>query len=172
MTTTLKSIPTWCLLAGCLTLAGAPALAEDGDDCAALDAASLDTPLLATIGAGLAAANADFATNGETGAYAVAAKYERDYLVAAKEKVKYLQDWMAENELDATNASTAASVSASMRQAIGSLQEASWWALISAVYHKSADARTVFEKVTEATDLANALSKRGGRCYMRQYLPE
>jgi hypothetical protein len=166
----LKSLTTWSLLAGCLGLAGTPAKAAPPDDCATLNAASLNVPLLATLKDGVAAAEADFAAHGVNGDYAIAAKYSRDYLVAARKKVQDLQDWLTEYELDGSNASAAANINGYLRAAIGSLQEAEWWSLVSASYHRSADAANAFERSTDATDLANAIARRAGRCYLGQYM--
>jgi hypothetical protein len=150
------------------TTTPAPAAAEP-DPCVALDSASFDG-LLGIINPGVTAAEADFKANGETGAYALAAQYSRDYLVSARKTVQDLQSWMSSIEVDATNASAAGGIHLSMTDAITALQAAAWWSLVSGSYHKSVDARTAFERASQATGRANEIGTQAGHCYLRQYL--
>jgi hypothetical protein len=138
--------------------------------CATLNGPSL-SGLLGILDAAVASAQTDFKANGVVGAYAVAAKYNLDYVTTAQKKVRDLQNWMISTGYDATNASTAYQIHSYMNEAITSLQAASHWALISTVYHKSTDARSSFEGEMKGTEVANQIGTQAGRCYMVQYLP-
>ena len=57
------------------------------------------------------------------------------------------------------------------REIVTSFPYARHWAIISASYHQSTDARDSYELTSQALNLAGALGAQAGRCYMNQYLP-
>lgn len=151
------------LLAVGLAATLAPGSAR-ADTCAALDAGSFDA-LRSAIQPAVSSADQDVEFS-QNRPYPGAAVHSKANAAAARQKVVDLQTWLNATGLDASNASAAANMHGYMREAISSLQLAAWWALVSASSNTSAFARSVFEQSTVATDAANALGLRAGRCYL------
>jgi len=150
--------------------AATPLSAPGGDSCAAVSPTEI-TALLPTLEAALALARADEAANGVTGAYAVAARYNREYLEQAIAKVHSLLDWLASlPDPDQTTYAEAYSVAATMNDLLASLPTGGHWAIISSVYHHSDEARRSFELGAQALEVANELRAQGYRCYSAPYL--
>ena len=129
---------------------------------------------VAQMNASLAQADVDFGKNGATGAYAIAAKYNRDYIVLGRDVIVRLQIWLKNSSLDTpyvTNASAAYSVYGYIRDSVSHLHYARHWAAISAVYHNSKAARQSIELTTQALGLLEPLSAQATRCYVDQYGP-
>jgi hypothetical protein len=144
-----------------------------GSPCASLTPAAYQQ-ITNTINNAYTSASADAAANGVNGAYAVAAVNSRDYVVAARDKMLYLQSWLNTNNLATpyvTNASAAYSTHGTIREVETALLNAQHWAMISTVYHKSANASATYEQAQTAMTLALALGGDAGRCYSGQYYP-
>ncbi|HYR92426.1 MAG TPA: hypothetical protein VE422_50745 [Terriglobia bacterium] len=158
----------------CILLSALAVSAEDGDasnPCASLTPAALQQ-VIDVIAQSRTKAQSDMAANGVTGAYAVAAEYNLAYLQDAYDKTLALQSWLQTNGLDSpyvTNVSAAYSVHGYVREAVVSLQYARHWAMISVVYHSSADARNSYELTSQALNLIEPLGAQAGRCYMKAY---
>jgi hypothetical protein len=146
----------------------------DGPDpCASLTPAAIQH-VIDVIAQSRAKAESDVAANGETGAYASAARDNLAYLVEAHNKMVALQNWLKDAGIDSpyvTNASGAYNIHGYVREIVTSLHYARHWAIISASYHSSVDARDSYELTTQALNLVEALGSQAGRCYMNQYLP-
>ena len=158
-----------CMLASALAVS---AQDDNGSNpCASLTPAALQE-VMDVIAQSRTKAQSDVAANGVAGAYAVAAQYNLDYLQDAYDKTMTLQSWLQTNGLDwpyVTNVSAAYSVHGYVREAVISLHYARHWAMISVVYHKSADARDSYELTSQALNLIEPLGAQAGRCYMQAY---
>lgn len=158
---------------GCVVLASANATAAEPAACADLTPAAFDA-LEATLSTSLALATADCAANCATGAYAVAAQYNRDYLSSVLTKVRENRAWFTDLGLAqpyVSNASVAYGIHALAREQVYPLHHARHWATISAVYHASRDAHESFASTSLAIQELEFLGEAGGRCYMDQYGP-
>jgi hypothetical protein len=157
-------------------LAPLPAMASpqgEADACASLTPAALQQVIDKVTGS-LAKAENDVSTNGTTGAYAIAAVYNRDYLAKVNKDLHFLQSWLTDLGLDTpfvTNASAAYNIHGYVREAVYPLHHARHWATISVVYHHSTDAFDSYNLTSEALGLAEALGEQGGRCYISSYFP-
>jgi len=158
----------------CFALAGlSSAYAAPPAACSQLTPSAF-TALLDTLTSDLALATADCNANCVTGAYAAAAKANRDYLADVLAKVKETKSWLDTNGLSqpyVTNASAAYSVHGLARDNIATLHHARHWSTISAIYHQSNNARLSFDYTSTAIDQLEALGKSGGICYVDQYAP-
>jgi hypothetical protein len=158
----------------CILVSALAASAENGDGsdpCASLTPANLQE-VIDVIAQSRTKAQSDTAANGVTGAYAIAAAYNLDYLQDAYDKMLALQTWLQTNGLDwpyVTNVSAAYSVHGYVREAVVSLHYARHWAMISVVYHKSADAKDSYELTSQTLNLIEPLGAQAGRCYMQAY---
>ncbi len=171
MFVTKRLVPT--LLSILLSALAVSAQDDAPNPCASLTPAALQQ-VIDVIAQSRTKAQSDVAANGVTGAYAIAAQYNLDYLQDAYNKATALQSWLHTNGLDfpyVTNASAAYSVHGYARDVVISLHYARHWATISVVYHKSADARDSFERTSQALNLIEALGAEGGRCYIQAYFP-
>jgi len=152
--------------------ASPPATAET-DACESLTPEALQH-VVDKVSGSIANAETDVDVNGVTGAYAIAAVYNRDYLVAVNNNLLFLQSWLRDLGLDTpfvTNASAAYNIHGYVREAVYLSHHARHWATISAVYHKSPDAFASYNLTSEALGLAEALGEQAGRCYIRGYFP-
>lgn len=122
----------------------------------------------------------DDAANGVTGAYASAARDNLSYLTDARDKMQVLIAWLHDIGVlgvppdpppYVTNISASYNVHSTVRETVISLHYARHWALVSASYHKSADARNSYELTTQALDVIEPLGAQAGRCYMEPYGP-
>lgn len=157
-----------CILLSALAVSaqGAP------DPCASLSPAALQS-VINVIAQSRTKAQSDVAANGVNGAYAIATKLNLDYVQDAYDKTVALQSWLQINGLDSpyvTNVSAAYSVHGYVREAVVSLHYARHWAMISVVYHNSADALNSYELTTQALNLIEPLGADAGRCYMKAYI--
>jgi hypothetical protein len=154
--------------------AGAPSLAvTETDPCTSLTPEALQQ-VIDKLAESLAKAESDVNANGTTGTYAIAAVYNRDYLVEVQGNVLFLQSWLKNLGLDTpfvTNASAAYNIHGYVREGVYLMHHARHWATISVVYHKSSDAFDSYGLTSEALGLAEALGEQAGRCYMRSYFP-
>jgi hypothetical protein len=162
--------------------AGGPGPVAAASPCAALTPAAVDQ-LVAQLTVARGLADQDVALNAAGGAYAVAATYHRDNLVAALQKATELRGWLTANGLGSpyvSNATAAYNVHGLARDVVGPLHHARHWATISAVYHKasatqpidrSGPARASYEATTQALTLVEALGADAGRCYLSGYFP-
>lgn len=126
------------------------------------------------INSSLTQATLDFNKHGTTGAYAVAAKYNRDYLKIALDTMQQLNSWLQTNNFFAPYVSIASasySTYAQANVAIGHLHAAKHWAAISAVYHGSLAARKSIDYSTLAISALEFLNVNGTKCYVDQYGP-
>jgi hypothetical protein len=149
------------------------ATAASPQSCAALTPAAIDD-IITTLHTSLAHAEADATANGTTGAYAVAAVYNRDGVKAAHEQFVTLQTWLNEQGLAApyvSNTSAAYSVHGTVREAVSQLHHARHWATISVVYHGSADAHASMEVTSTALERIDTLGANAARCYIEAYYP-
>ncbi|HYX14649.1 MAG TPA: hypothetical protein VE944_09830 [Nostoc sp.] len=147
----------------------------DANACASLTTASIQA-VIDKIIESRNKAQIDNSANGVNGAYASAAKANLDLLTVARDKMLELRDWLyTAGVLDpppfVTNTSAAYNVHSYVREAVVNLHYARHWATISAVYHKSANARNSYELTTQSLDLIEPLGAQAGRCYMSAYKP-
>ncbi|MFO0722886.1 MAG: hypothetical protein U1E65_03815 [Myxococcota bacterium] len=146
--------------------------AAGGDACATLGDADW-TALRDRLDSARALLDADVAANGVTGAYAAAPGLARDSIDAALAALDHEEAHM--DSYGARNAvfySLAYSIGLTMQAIVGQLQYSAHWASISVVYHRSAEARQVFETSLETVELANDIHARATRCYMNAYDPQ
>jgi hypothetical protein len=143
------------------------------DPCASLTPAALQE-VIDTLTQSLGKADADVSINGTTGAYAIAAVYNRDYLAQVLQSLLSLQSWLKSLGLDTpfvSNASAAYNIHGYVRENIYLLHHARHWASISIVYHHSSDAFDSFNLTCTTIDLAESLGAQAGRCYVSSYYP-
>jgi hypothetical protein len=122
----------------------------------------------------LALANLDFAKNGVTGSYAVAAKINRDQIIIARNEIVTTQSWLRSINLDkpyVSNASASYSIYLSAMKAIDNLLVARHWSGISAIYHSSLTARQSVDSTTQALYLLEKLGEKATICYVDQWAP-
>jgi glucokinase len=160
---------------GCtaVAIASAAATAAEPTACAELTPAAFDA-LESTLSSSLALATADCAANCTTGAYAIAAQYNRDYLASTLAKVRENRAWFTDLVLAqpyVSNASAAYGIHGLARDQTNELHHARHWATISATYHSSRDAHESFASTSLAIQELEFLGEVGGRCYMDQYGP-
>ena len=167
--TSLLSIAT-----ACASLAYLPsAQAVEPPACIHLTPAAFGS-LITTLNASLTQATADCNAFCVTGAYALAAKYNHDYLVQVLAKVNETKTWLETYNLAlpyVTNATAAYNIHGLARDNIATLHHARHWATISAIYHKSNKARISFDYTSTAITQLEALGENGGKCYVDQYAP-
>ena len=137
------------------------------------------------IKASLARAMSDDAAHGPAastpGAYPSAARDNVTYLTEARDKMETLLAWLysvgalgsppGTPPTYVSNISAAYSIHGYVRETVISLHYARHWAIISASYHQSADARDSYEFTTEALALLEPLGAQAGQCYMEAYGP-
>jgi hypothetical protein len=126
------------------------------------------------INSSLTQATLDFNKHGTTGAYAVAAKYNRDNIQTALGTMQQLINWLQLNNFFAPYVSIASASYNTYGQAnvaIGHLHAAKHWATISAVYHGSLAARKSIDYSTRAISALEFLNINGTKCYVDQYGP-
>lgn len=158
---------------GCAALASAAATAAEPAACAELTPAAFDA-LESTLSSSLALATADCAANCATGAYAIAAQYNRDSLASVLAKVRENRAWFTDLGLAqpyVSNASVAYGIHGLARDQMNELHHARHWATISAIYHSSRNAHESFASTSTAIQELEFLGEAGGRCYMDQYGP-
>jgi hypothetical protein len=147
--------------------------APGGDQCAQVTDAVFDE-LRAHLDEGLALAEADFAANGVNGAYAVAAQYSRDGIATAigelDEHRAWLAGWASDGDPTSINYVEGGATGSAMWRLIDGLQYSVHWGSISAIYHRSEEARAAVEEVLQAIEIANEIHARGTRCYVDIYL--
>jgi hypothetical protein len=148
---------------------------RDADACASLTTTTIQA-VIDKIIESRNKAQLDDSANGVNGAYASAARDNLGFLTLARDKMLVLRDWLhTAGVLDpppfVTNTSGAYNVHGYVRETVVNLHYARHWATISAVYHKSADARDSYELTTQALDLIEPLGAQAGRCYMSAYEP-
>jgi hypothetical protein len=172
------TLPLMTCALGAILLLPLPALASsqaatEANACASLTPQALQQVIDKVTGS-LAKAENDVNANGTTGAYAIAAVANRDYLAEVNRDLHFLQSWLRDLGLDTpfvTNASAAYNIHGYVREGVYPLHHARHWATISVSYHKSSDAFDSYNLTSEALDLAEALGEQAGRCYMRSYFP-
>ncbi len=123
-----------------------------------------------TIDRALRHANADARANGENGSYAVAARNSRDLLDRAKERVEDGAAKLRGSDPRVTTYAEGGMIKEHVRGSLDLMTQAGHWALISAAYHKSADARNAFEGTVTALAEGHRLFAESGRCFLTNYL--
>lgn len=147
----------------------APLEASTAASCAAVTPQSLQL-LQRSIERALRAAEADARANGETGAYAVAATNSRDLLARSRDRIRDAIDFLQSNSPGSTTYAEGGKVKEYVRSTFGWLSQAGHWAVISAAYHRSTDARDAFEGSITALGEAQRVYGDSGRCFMSNYL--
>lgn len=142
----------------------------DADACASLTTANIQA-VIDKIIKSISKAQLDKSANGVNGAYASAPGANLDSLAIARDKMLGLKDWLhTAGVLDpppfVTNTTGAYNVNGYVSETVSSLHSARHWAMISVVYHNSADAQQSYELTTQALDLIEPLGAQAGRCYM------
>lgn len=163
-----------------VTTGSAALSSADGDQCATLTAATIQQALDA-VGASLAAAVIDNDLHGSSGPYPRMAQYNLQFVQAAYTIIADLQEWLAGPASDGkpsiTNYVEGSAIQTNMGRAIGSLLEARFYAINSAVYNDSypsdpsgvSYARRSLEQNFLAVEILNDIAARGGRCNMDTY---
>ncbi len=144
-----------------------------GNPCASLTPAAIQAVINKIIDSRKKAA-ADSAANGVNGVYASAARDNLTYLTDARDKMLVLQAWLKAGGIDSpfvTNTTGAYNVHGYVRETVFLLHYARHWCMISASYHRSANARSSYELTTHALELIEPLGGEAGRCYMQPYGP-
>jgi hypothetical protein len=70
------------------------------------------------------------------------------------------------NDPATTTPAEAGTVKEHLRNILETVPEAAHWAIVSEIYHKSADARKAFDGSVAVLEQGNALYAESGRCYM------
>ena len=139
--------------------------AETAVNCRAVSTRAMNS-LQSSLRSAYSAAQADAATNGSTGKYAVAATNSRDLIKRALDRsVRMIAD---HNKLDprTTTYAEAGTAKEHTRAIIEVLPQAAHWAAISNIYHKSTDARRAFDLAATALEQGRQLFVDASRCYM------
>lgn len=126
------------------------------------DAASIDRALRY--------ANADARANGENGSYAVAARNSRDLLDRAKKRVEDGAAKLRGSDPRVTTYAEGGMIKEHVRGSVDLMTQAGQWALISAAYHGSTDARDAFKATVTALAEGHGLFAESGRCFLTNYL--
>ena len=146
-----------------------PASATTVVDCGAVTPASL-TAYARTIERALKSAQKDARANGSGGQYAVAATNARDLLQRSMERVEDGADKLQGSDPRTTTYAEGGMVKEHVRSTLEWMPQAAHWALISAIYHESTDARDAFEGTVSAMAEGQRLFAESGRCYLSGYL--
>ena len=144
-------------------------LAGDIRGCDSVTPSTLDS-YARTIERALKSAQKDARANGTTGSYAVAATNARDLLNRAKTRIDDGADKLRASDPRVTTYAEGGMIKEHVRNSLDWMSEAGHWALISAIYHKSTDARDAFEGTVTALADGQRLFAESGRCYMSGYL--
>ncbi len=146
-----------------------PASATLSDDCSKISPVILDR-YARDIGTALSWATKDAAQNGASGQYAVAATNSRDLFKRAQDKAKEGAQSLRKANPSVTTYAEAGVIKEIVRSIIETVPQASHWATISAIYHKSADAERAFDQGVVVLNQGNSLFAASSRCYMAPYL--
>lgn len=165
------------LLVGLLVVSGASVpdgdrdlLAASGDrGCESVTPAALQS-LAGSIDRALRTARKDATANGTNGEYAVAARNARDLLDRSKQRIEDGKRKLEASDPRVTTFAEGGTIKEHVRSSLDWMSEAGHWALISAAYHKSTDARDTFERTVDALAGGQKLFAESGRCYMSGYL--
>lgn len=118
----------------------------------------------------LRTAEADTRANGQTGSYAVAATNSRDLLARSDKRIGEAITLLKTSSPGSTTYAEGGQVKEYVRNTFEWLSQAGHWALISAAYHRSPDARETFEGSVVALGEAQRVFGESGRCFMAAYL--
>ena len=118
----------------------------------------------------LKSAQKDVRANGTSGAYAVAATNSRDLLNRAMDRVNDGAEKLRSADPRTTTYAEGGMIKEHIRSTLEWMPQAGHWALVSAIYHKSTDARDAFEGTISALEEGNRLYAESGRCYLTGYL--
>lgn len=157
------------LILSCGASSTAWAQAAIGQNCDAITPAIIDA-YANQINGVVQLAERDVATNGSNGEYAVAATYSRNY---AQNALGFAQDaarFLRSATPAVTNYAEASTVKDSLRSVLETMPRAAHWAIVSAVYHDSDDARQAFEGSMDVIHRGHELFAEASRCYMAPYL--
>lgn len=143
--------------------------APAADACTSITPASM-TAYARTIEQALKYAQKDARANGETGAYAVAAVNSRDLLDRSRKRIEEGAARLQGADPRVTTYAEAGMVKENFRSTLEWMPQAAHWALVSAIYHKSTDARAAFEGTVTALAEGQRLFAESGRCYVGGYL--
>ena len=122
------------------------------------------------IGTALSWATKDAVKNGASGQYAVAATNSRDLFKRAQDKAKEGAQSLRKANPSVTTYAEAGVIKETVRSIIETVPQASHWATISAIYHKSVDAERAFDQSVVVLNQGNSLFAASSRCYMAPYL--
>lgn len=144
-------------------------LADELRGCDSVTPAALNA-YAGTIERALKSAQKDARANGTDGSYAVAATNARDLLKRAQARIEDGADKLRATDPRVTTYAEGGMIKEHVRNSLDWMSEAGHWALISAIYHESTDARDAFEGTIEALADGQTLFAESGRCYMSGYL--
>ena len=148
----------------------APApLEARASSCATVTPQSLQT-FERSIERALRSAESDARANGASGAYAVAATNSRDLLVRSRNRIQDAVTFLQSSSPGSTTYAEAGQVKEYVRSTFEWLSQAGHWALVSAAYHRSTDARNTFEGSLGALGEAQRVYGDSGRCYISGWL--
>lgn len=145
-----------------------PARAE-ADPCQSITPGSM-TSWARTIEQALRSAEKDARANGENGAYAVAATNARNLLDRAQKRAADGAAQLQAADPRVTTYAEGGMIKENVRISLDWMTQAGHWALVSAIYHKSTDARAAFEGTITALAEGQRLFAESGRCYVNGYL--
>lgn len=143
--------------------------AHTADACATVTPRSLQT-FQRSIERALRSAESDARANGATGAYSVAATNSRDLLVQSRNRIQEALSFLQSSSPGSTTFAEGYQVKEYARSTFEWLSRAGHWAVISAVYHNSTDARDAFEGTLGALGEAQRVYGDSSRCYISGWL--
>lgn len=146
--------------------------------CAALTSAAIEA-VISEIKRSLGLAESD-KTKNENNTYGTAATYNVDTLSDARDRMEVLLAWLYGADVlgipnnppsYVSNATGAYNVHGYVRETVTLLHLARHWALVSATWHGSLDAKNSYEATTDALNLIEPLGAEAGRCFMQSFGP-
>ncbi len=158
-------------LAVLLLLVSTPAAAQAplASACAAVTPQSV-TAQVRLLEQALGPARRDATKNGASGSYAVAARNARDLLQRSADRMKEAVAKLQVADPAVTTYAEGGEIKEMTRYTFEWISQGGHWALISAAYHRSTDARDAFEGAITALENANRLYAAAGRCFMSGFL--
>lgn len=135
------------------------------DPCTAISPRAL-TGYAQVIAAAHRWAVADASANGVSGRYAVAATNSRDQLKRAYDRSQAAIADLQNSSPSVTSAAEAGTIKEHLRYILELIPQAAHWAIISEIYHDSANARKAFEGSVEVLQRGSTLFAESSRCYM------
>jgi hypothetical protein len=118
----------------------------------------------------LRSAEADVRANGTGSAYPDAPGKSRDVLARARNRIDEGVTLLESNSPQTTNYAEAGKIKEYTRNSLDWMTLAGHWALISATWNRSTDARDAFEGIVGAIGEGQHLFAESGRCFMANFL--